>query len=114
MPEKAMGDLPRGEGPPGFRLDAVELYNWGTFHRAVWRFPMEGHNAPVIGEIGSGKSTLVDTITTLLFPQQRIIYNKAAGAERRERRSSTPARHVARRGGASPACPSARCRGRGP
>jgi len=34
-----MGDLALGEGPGGYRLDALEVYNWGTFHRAVWRFP---------------------------------------------------------------------------
>jgi uncharacterized protein YPO0396 len=33
----------------------------------------------------SGKSTLVDAITTLLVPPQKIAYNKAAGADTRER-----------------------------
>ncbi|MBN1928897.1 MAG: ATP-dependent exonuclease SbcCD, C subunit-like protein, partial [Chlorobiaceae bacterium] len=37
------------------------------------------------GDIGSGKSTLVDAVTTLLVPSQRIAYNKAAGADSRER-----------------------------
>ena len=37
------------------------------------------------GDIGSGKSTLVDAITTLLVPAQRIAYNKAAGADSKER-----------------------------
>ena len=37
------------------------------------------------GDIGSGKSTLVDAITTLLVPHRKITYNKAAGAESRER-----------------------------
>ena len=37
------------------------------------------------GDIGSGKSTLVDAITTLLVPAQKITYNKAAGAEAKER-----------------------------
>ncbi|MBE3129786.1 MAG: ATP-dependent exonuclease SbcCD, C subunit-like protein, partial [Acidobacteria bacterium] len=73
------------ESPPGFRLNAVELYNWGTFTQQVWRFPVGGANALVTGEIGSGKSTFVDALTTLLVPPQRITYNKAAGAERRER-----------------------------
>ncbi|MGL4370594.1 MAG: ATP-binding protein, partial [Spirochaetota bacterium] len=34
---------------------------------------------------GSGKSTLVDAVTTLLVPSHRISYNKAAGAENKER-----------------------------
>jgi len=69
----------------GYRLHRVELLNWGTFHRHVWRLNAEGANCLVTGDIGSGKSTLVDAITTLLVPAQRITYNKAAGAEARER-----------------------------
>lgn len=69
----------------GFRLHRVELYNWGTFHDKVWRLLPHGDNTLVTGDIGCGKSTLVDAITTLLVPAQRITYNKAAGAEARER-----------------------------
>ncbi len=78
-------ELDLAEGRSGFRLDAVELYNWGTFGRAVWSFPFGGEDALVTGDIGSGKSTWVDAISTLLVPPQRITYNKAAGADRRER-----------------------------
>jgi uncharacterized protein YPO0396 len=42
-------------------------------------------NGLLTGDIGSGKSTLVDAITTLLVPAQRIAYNKAAGADSKER-----------------------------
>jgi Uncharacterized protein conserved in bacteria len=73
------------EGRSGFRLESMELYNWGTFGSSVWSFPFGGENALVTGDIGSGKSTWVDALTTLIVPPQRIIYNKAAGAERRER-----------------------------
>lgn len=69
----------------GFRLKRIELYNWGTFHEKVWVLPLERRNALLTGDIGSGKSTLVDAITTLLVPANRISYNKAAGAEFRER-----------------------------
>lgn len=69
----------------GMRLQAVEVYNWGTFDQAVWRFDLNGENSLLTGDIGSGKSTLVDAITTLLIPAHRIAYNKAAGAEARER-----------------------------
>jgi uncharacterized protein YPO0396 len=37
------------------------------------------------GDIGSGKSTVVDALTTLLVPAQKITFNKAAGAESKER-----------------------------
>jgi uncharacterized protein YPO0396 len=69
----------------GFRLQRLEVYNWGTFDRKVWSLHLNGRNALLTGDIGSGKSTLVDALTTLLVPQQRITYNKAAGAGARER-----------------------------
>jgi len=80
-----MSEFELAEGRGGFRLEGMELFNWGTFGKAVWSFPFGGENALVTGDIGSGKSTWVDAITTLLVPPQRITYNKAAGAERRER-----------------------------
>ncbi|KPI04496.1 hypothetical protein OK074_4630 [Actinobacteria bacterium OK074] len=70
---------------PGFRLDRLEVYNWGTFNHRVWTFTVGGANALLTGDIGSGKSTLVDAITTLFMPANRIAYNRAAGAETRER-----------------------------
>ncbi|HZN77716.1 MAG TPA: SbcC/MukB-like Walker B domain-containing protein [Micromonosporaceae bacterium] len=70
---------------PGFRLHRLELLNWGTFHRRVWTFGLNGDNALLTGDIGSGKSTIVDAVTTLLIPAHRISYNKAAGADTRER-----------------------------
>ncbi|MGH3170480.1 MAG: ATP-binding protein, partial [Trebonia sp.] len=61
------------------------LLNWGTFDRRVWTLRAEGANTLLTGDIGSGKSTIVDAVTTLLLPANRISYNKAAGAETRER-----------------------------
>lgn len=69
----------------GFRLDRVELYNWGTFDRGVTVFVPAGRNALLTGDIGSGKSTVVDAITALLVPPGRVSFNKAAGAGRKER-----------------------------
>jgi len=69
----------------GFRLQRLEVLNWGTFDRRVWRYALEGRNGLLTGDIGSGKSTLVDAITTLLVPAHRVAYNKAAGADARER-----------------------------
>jgi uncharacterized protein YPO0396 len=70
---------------PGFRLERFEVFNWGTFDQRVWRIEPDGENALLTGDIGSGKSTLVDALTTLLVPAHRVIFNKAAGAETRER-----------------------------
>ncbi len=69
----------------GWRLHRIEVLNWGTFDGRVWALHLDGENTLLTGDIGSGKSTLVDAVTTLLLPAHRISYNKAAGAESRER-----------------------------
>ena len=69
----------------GFRLTRLEVFNWGTFDSRVWTLQLDGKNCLLTGDIGSGKSTLVDAITTLLVPANRIAYNKAAGADSKER-----------------------------
>lgn len=78
-------DFSSDESSAGFRLERLEIFNWGTFNNQVWTFNLEGKNALLTGDIGSGKSTIVDAITTLLVPSHRIAYNKAAGAENKER-----------------------------
>ena len=78
-------DFSAPEALAGFRLMRLEVLNWGTFDKKVWTLALDGKNGLLTGDIGSGKSTLVDAITTLLVPAQRIAYNKAAGADARER-----------------------------
>ncbi len=75
----------------GFRLHRFEVYNWGTFHQRVWNLTLGGDNGLLTGDIGSGKSTLVDGLVTLLVAPQKLAYNKAAGAESKER---TPRSYV--------------------
>src|SRR5438552_971505 len=74
-----------GQPLAGFRLTRLEVRNWGTFDDLVWTLVADGRNTLVTGDIGSGKSTIVDAITTLLLPANRISYNKAAGADSKER-----------------------------
>ncbi|SCX56369.1 Uncharacterized protein YPO0396 [Klenkia marina] len=69
----------------GFRLDRLELLNWGTFDRRVWTLRADGQNTLLTGDIGSGKSTIVDALSTLLLPASRVSFNEAAGAPTRER-----------------------------
>ncbi len=69
----------------GFRLQYLEVLNWGTFNRVRWQIQPDGYNALLTGDIGSGKSTLVDALTCLLVPHNKIVFNKAAGAEGKER-----------------------------
>ena len=70
---------------PGYRLQSLEVYNWGTFHHKLWRILPHSENALLTGDIGSGKSTLVDAVTTLLVPHHKIVFNAAAGAQSKER-----------------------------
>ena len=78
-------DFSEDQSKAGFRLQGLEVLNWGTFHKKIWTAKPGGNNSLLTGDIGSGKSTLVDALTTLLVPSQKITYNKAAGAETRER-----------------------------
>ncbi|VAX36983.1 FIG007317: Chromosome segregation protein SMC-like, partial [hydrothermal vent metagenome] len=70
----------------GFRLEDLEVFNWGTFHGKVWK--MEPHRATSLlcGANGSGKSTLVDAFLTLLVPSQKRNYNVASGGEKKRER----------------------------
>lgn len=77
---------------PGFRLQRLEIYNWGTFDSVgpdtrgeVYRIETNGDTALLIGRNGSGKSTLVDAVLTLLVRPSVRNYNVAAGAKKRER-----------------------------
>lgn len=69
----------------GFRLQYVQLYNWGSWDKNVYTFKLNGFDTLLTGETGSGKSTIVDAITTLLVERSEISYNKAAGAKKHER-----------------------------
>jgi uncharacterized protein YPO0396 len=78
-------DFAANDALSGFRLQRLEVFNWGTFGERVWTLSLDGQNGLLTGDIGSGKSTLVDALTTLLVPAHRIVYNKAAGADTKER-----------------------------
>ena len=84
-PEPLRLDFAADDTLAGFRLHRLEVFNWGTFDGRVWALDLGGRNNLVTGDIGSGKSTLVDAVTTLLVPAHRVAYNKAAGAGSRER-----------------------------
>ncbi len=102
-PETLSLDFVADDRLAGFRLRRLEVFNWGTFDGRVWSLAPDGRNALVTGDIGSGKSTLVDAVTTLLVPAQRIAYNKAAGADLKERslRSYVLGHYKSERGEAS-------------
>jgi len=67
----------------GFRLDRLELWNWGTFHGDVQVLEPRCGWTLLIGDNGSGKSTAIDALRTLLVPPRIINYNDAAADTRR-------------------------------
>ena len=69
--------------PAGFRLERLELWNWGTFHGGMQTLDVHGGWALVVGDNGSGKSTAIDALRTLLVPPRILNYNDASGDGRR-------------------------------
>ncbi len=100
MEKPALDIAPSAVARAGFRLHDFEVFHWGTFDQRVWSLRPGGETILLSGDIGSGKSTLVDGLTTLLVPPQKISYNKAAGADTRERslRSYVMGHYKAERG----------------
>lgn len=73
-------------GTDGFRLERLEIYNWGTFNRRIWSITPVGGTSLLTGANGSGKSTLVDALLTLLVPWSKRSYNLASGSEKTRER----------------------------
>jgi uncharacterized protein YPO0396 len=71
----------------GFRLERLELYNWGTFDGVVWTMTPSTQTAVLTGANGSGKSTIVDALLTLLVDSRKRNYNVASGAGSKRERS---------------------------
>lgn len=80
--------LPNTAARPGFRLERLQLLNWGTFDGTdgtIHTFEPKGRTALLVGGNGTGKSTLVDAILTLFVDSRTRNYNVAAGANKTER-----------------------------
>lgn len=71
----------------GFRLQRLEIYNWGTFDKEIWTMIPDGQTAVLTGANGSGKSTVVDALLTLLVESRQRNYNLASGANSGRERS---------------------------
>ena len=68
----------------GFRLQYMEIYNWGTFHEKVYCIKPLGNNSLLTGANASGKSTLIDALLTLLVPTKKDrFYNQSSGTEKK-------------------------------
>ena len=72
----------------GFKLDYLEVWNWGTFDKKVYHMNLHGNNSLLTGANASGKSTLIDALLTLLVPLKRQrFYNQSSGVEKKGNRT---------------------------
>ena len=68
----------------GYRLDYMEVFNWGTFNKKVFRISPDGCNSLLTGANASGKSTLIDALVTLIVPAKKDrFYNQSSGVQKK-------------------------------
>ncbi|MEL6628678.1 MAG: ATP-binding protein, partial [Bacteroidota bacterium] len=68
----------------GYRLEYMEVLNWGTFDGSVHSIQPEGNNSLLTGANASGKSTFIDALLTLLVPRKnQRFYNQSSGVEKK-------------------------------
>lgn len=68
----------------GFRLQYMEVFNWGTFDKKVFRINPQGNNSLLTGANASGKSTYIDALLTLIVPVKKDrFYNQSSGVEKK-------------------------------
>ena len=68
----------------GFRLQYMEVYNWGTFDEKVFRINPQGNNSLLTGANASGKSTYIDALLTLMVPAKKDrFYNQSSGNDKK-------------------------------
>ncbi len=68
----------------GFRLQYMEVYNWGTFHDRIFRINPQGNNSLLTGANASGKSTFIDALLTLMVPVKKMrFYNQSSGVDKK-------------------------------
>lgn len=65
----------------GFRLQYMEVFNWGTFDQHIFRINPQGNNSLLTGANASGKSTYIDALLTLMVPIKKDrFYNQSSAA----------------------------------
>jgi uncharacterized protein YPO0396 len=68
----------------GYRLQYMEVFNWGTFNERVFRINPQGNNSLLTGANASGKSTYIDALLTLIVPAKKDrFYNQSSGVEKK-------------------------------
>jgi uncharacterized protein YPO0396 len=68
----------------GFRLQYMEVFNWGTFDEHIHSIRPNGDTSLLTGANGSGKTTFIDALLTLMVPEKRYrFYNQSSGSEKK-------------------------------
>ena len=79
-----LGVFSTDENKSGFRLQYMEVFNWGTFDEHVWKIHPGGETSLLTGANGSGKTTFVDALLTLIVPEKKHrFYNQSSGSEKK-------------------------------
>lgn len=79
-----LGVFSTDDNKSGFRLQYIEIYNWGTFDEHVHTIRPEGETSLLTGANGSGKTTFVDALLTLIVPEKKYrFYNQSSGSEKK-------------------------------
>lgn len=63
--------------PGQYRLDTIQVHNWGTFD-GLHTVEVARAGFLITGPSGSGKSTLIDAVSTILVPPAKLKFNAAA------------------------------------
>lgn len=71
----------------GYRLDIFQLYNWGVFDGTVFTIDCRKESSLLTGANGSGKTTIVDALLSLLVPYTLRFYNQSSGTDRKRDRT---------------------------
>ena len=70
----------------GYRLKTLQILNWGVFDSTVKTFEFNNKSTILTGYNGSGKTTCVDAILTLLIPSNLRWYNLSSESVRKRER----------------------------
>lgn len=74
------------EDSSGYRLKALQILNWGVFDKTVKTFIFNDKSTILTGYNGTGKTTVVDAILTLLIPSNLRWYNLSSDSVKKERK----------------------------
>jgi uncharacterized protein YPO0396 len=55
----------------GYRLQYFEAFNWGTFDKEIFRISPQCNTTLITGANGSGKTTFIQGLLTLIVPEKR-------------------------------------------